>query len=417
MTNPDSIDPAVHETTAVVDNGSFGTRTIRFETGRLARQAAGSVVAYLDDETMLLCATTASKHPKEHFDFFPLTVDVEERMYAIGKIPGSFFRREGRPGTDAILTCRLIDRPLRPSFVDGLRNEIQIVVTVMSLDPQDPYDALAINAASASTQLSGLPFSGPIGGVRVALIDGQWVAFPQYEDLQRAVFDMVVAGRVVGDDVAIMMVEAEATTETIELVAGGAQAPTEQVVAQGLEAAKPFIRTLCVAQQQLADAAAKPTGEFPTFPAYQPDVFDAVVRGGRRRPGPGPDHRRQVRARVAAGRGQGRRAGAARRAVRGPREGARRRLPLAEQEAGAPAHPARPGAHRRPRHHRHPAAVGRGRGRPAGPRLGAVRARRDPDHGRHHAEHAAHGAADRLARPGDAQALPAPLQLPAVLDR
>jgi polyribonucleotide nucleotidyltransferase len=274
MTNPEE---NVHETTAVIDNGSFGTRTIRFETGRLARQAAGSVVAYLDDETMLLSATTASKHPKEHFDFFPLTVDVEERMYAIGKIPGSFFRREGRPGTDAILTCRLIDRPLRPSFVDGLRNEIQIVVTVMSLDPQDPYDALAINAASASTQLAGLPFSGPIGGVRVALIDGQWVAFPQYEDLQRAVFDMVVAGRVVGDDVAIMMVEAEATTETIELVAGGAQAPTETVVAQGLEAAKPFIRSLCIAQQQLADVAAKPTGEFPVYPAYQSDVFDAVT--------------------------------------------------------------------------------------------------------------------------------------------
>ncbi|GAA2905054.1 polyribonucleotide nucleotidyltransferase [Pseudonocardia halophobica] len=268
----------VHETTAVIDNGSFGSRTIRFETGRLARQAAGSVVAYLDDETMLLSATTASKQPKEHFDFFPLTVDVEERMYAIGKIPGSFFRREGRPGTDAILTCRLIDRPLRPSFVDGLRNEIQIVVTVMSLDPQDPYDALAINAASASTQLAGLPFSGPIGGVRVALIDGQWIAFPQHEDLQRAVFDMVVAGRIVGDDVAIMMVEAEATTETIELVAGGAQAPTEEVVAQGLEAAKPFIRSLCVAQQQLAEVAAKPTRDYPTYPAYQPDAFEAVEK-------------------------------------------------------------------------------------------------------------------------------------------
>src|ERR1700754_1665403 len=269
-----------HEPTATIDNGRFGTRTVRFETGRLARQAAGSVVAYLDDETMLLSATTASKQPKEHFDFFPLTVDVEERMYAAGRIPGSFFRREGRPGTDAILTCRLIDRPLRPSFVDGLRNEIQIVVTVLSLDPQDPYDALAINAASASTQLAGLPFSGPIGAVRVALIDGQWVAFPQYEDLQRAVFDMVVAGRVVGDaansDVAIMMVEAEATTETVELVAGGAQAPTEQVVAAGLEAAKPFIRSLCVAQQQLADVAAKPTGNFPTYPAYQPDAYDAV---------------------------------------------------------------------------------------------------------------------------------------------
>jgi polyribonucleotide nucleotidyltransferase len=275
MTDPIEID-GVHESTAVIDNGSFGTRTIRFETGRLARQAAGSVVAYLDDETMLLSATTASKQPKEHFDFFPLTVDVEERMYAIGKIPGSFFRREGRPGTDAILTCRLIDRPLRPSFVDGLRNEIQIVVTVLSLDPQDPYDALAINAASASTQLSGLPFSGPIGGVRVALIDGQWIAFPQHEDLQRAVFDMVVAGRVVGDDVAIMMVEAEATTETNELVAAGAQAPTESVVAAGLEAAKPFIRSLCIAQQQLADVAAKPVREYPTYPAYQPDAFEAV---------------------------------------------------------------------------------------------------------------------------------------------
>jgi len=280
MTDPsnhvDNPDDTVHETSAVIDNGSFGSRTIRFETGRLARQAAGAVVAYLDDETMLLSATTASKHPKEHFDFFPLTVDVEERMYAAGRIPGSFFRREGRPGTDAILTCRLIDRPLRPSFVDGLRNEIQIVVTVMSLSPADPYDALAINAASASTQLAGLPFSGPIGAVRVALVDGRWVAFPTHDLLQRAVFDMVVAGRVVADDIAIMMVEAEATTATIELVAGGAQAPTEQVVASGLEAAKPFIRSLCVAQQAMADAAAKPTGDFPTYPAYQPDAFAAV---------------------------------------------------------------------------------------------------------------------------------------------
>jgi polyribonucleotide nucleotidyltransferase len=279
MTDPNvTVDDGVHESTAVLDNGSFGTRTVRFETGRLARQAAGSVVAYLDDETMLLSATTASKQPKEHFDFFPLTVDVEERMYAAGRIPGSFFRREGRPGTDAILTCRLIDRPLRPSFVDGLRNEIQIVVTVMSLHPQDPYDVVAINAASASTQLAGLPFSGPIGGVRVALIDGQWVAFPTWDQLERAVFDMVVAGRIVGDDVAIMMVEAEATERTIELVAGGEAAPTEEVVAAGLEAAKPFIRTLCTAQQQLADAAAKPTGEFPTYPAYQPDAYEAVEK-------------------------------------------------------------------------------------------------------------------------------------------
>ena len=266
----------VFETTAVIDNGSYGTRTVRFETGRLAQQAAGAVVAYLDDETMLLSATTASKHPKDNLDFFPLTIDVEERMYAAGRIPGSFFRREGRPSTDAILACRLIDRPLRPTFGDGLRNEIQVVVTVLSLHPQDPYDVLAINAASASTQISGLPFTGPVGGVRVALIDGQWVAFPTYEQLERAVFDMVVAGRIAGDDVAIMMVEAEATTRTIELVAGGAGAPTEEVVAEGLEAAKPFIRTLCEAQRQLADSAAKPVGEFPTYPAYQPDALDAV---------------------------------------------------------------------------------------------------------------------------------------------
>ncbi|OBK71373.1 polyribonucleotide nucleotidyltransferase [Mycobacterium sp. 1274761.0] len=274
------IEDGVFEATAVIDNGDFGKRTIRFETGRLAQQAAGSAVAYLDDETMLLSATTASKNPKDHFDFFPLTVDVEERMYAAGRIPGSFFRREGRPSTDAILTCRLIDRPLRPSFVDGLRNEIQVVVTVLSLDPNDLYDVLAINAASASTQLAGLPFSGPVGGTRIALIDGTWVAFPTVEQLERAVFDMVVAGRVVGDpgneDVAIMMVEAEATESVIELVAGGAQAPTETVVAEGLEAAKPFIRVLCEAQQGLAERAAKPTGEYPVFPDYGDDVYYSV---------------------------------------------------------------------------------------------------------------------------------------------
>ncbi|OBY30097.1 polyribonucleotide nucleotidyltransferase [Mycolicibacter kumamotonensis] len=272
------IEEGVFESTAVIDNGSFGTRTIRFETGRLAQQAAGSVVAYLDDETMLLSATTASKAPKEHFDFFPLTVDVEERMYAAGRIPGSFFRREGRPSTDAILTCRLTDRPLRPSFVDGLRNEIQVVVTVLSLNPNDLYDVVAINAASASTQLAGLPFSGPVGAARVALIDGVWVAFPTVEQLERATFDMVLAGRILEDgDVAIMMVEAEATENVIELIESGAQAPTETVVAEGLEAAKPFIAALCKAQQELAAAAARPTADYPLFPAYGEDVYYSVA--------------------------------------------------------------------------------------------------------------------------------------------
>jgi polyribonucleotide nucleotidyltransferase len=271
--------PEITFAEAVIDNGRFGTRTVRFETGRLAKQAAGSAVVYLDGESMLLSTTAAGKQPKDQFDFFPLTVDVEERMYAAGRIPGSFFRREGRPSTDAILTCRLIDRPLRPSFVKGLRNEVQVVVTVLALHPDDLYDVVAINGASMSTQLAGLPFSGPIGGVRVALIEGQWVAFPRYSELERAVFDMVVAGRVVsdGDDVAIMMVEAEATDAAWHLIKDeNVGAPTEEVVAQGLEAAKPFIAELCRAQQQIAASAAKPTAEFPLFLDYEPDVYEVV---------------------------------------------------------------------------------------------------------------------------------------------
>ncbi|MEY4322952.1 MAG: hypothetical protein RL410_733 [Actinomycetota bacterium] len=268
--------PEIQSAEAVIDNGSFGKRKVRFETGRLARQAGGTAVVYLDDDTMLLSTTTASKSPKDQFDFFPLTVDVEERMYAAGRIPGSFFRREGRPTEDAILTCRLIDRPLRPAFVKGLRNEVQVVVTVLSLNPDHLYDVVAINASSMSTQLAGLPFSGPIGGVRVALIKGQWVAFPNHSQLEDAVFDMVVAGRIVDGDIAIMMVEAEATSSTIELVKGGAKAPTEEVVAEGLEEAKKHIRVLCEAQIALASKAAKETQEFPIYLDYEQDVYAAV---------------------------------------------------------------------------------------------------------------------------------------------
>jgi polyribonucleotide nucleotidyltransferase len=267
---------------AIIDNGKHGKRVIRFETGRLAQQAQGAAAVYIDGETMLFSATTASKQPKDQFDFFPLTIDVEEKMYAAGRIPGSFFRREGRPSTEAILACRLIDRPLRPSFEDGLRNEIQVVVTVMAIHPDELYDVVAINAASISTQLAGLPFSGPVGGVRVALIDGQWVAFPKHSQLERAVFDMVVAGRVVNEngkeDVAIMMVEAEATDAAWNLIKHeGAQAPTEEIVAQGLEAAKPFIKELCEAQSRLAAKSAKPLTEYPLFPPYSDEVFAAVA--------------------------------------------------------------------------------------------------------------------------------------------
>ncbi|MBG6217453.1 polyribonucleotide nucleotidyltransferase [Arthrobacter sp. CAN_A6] len=278
--------PEIQFAEAVIDNGRFGTRTVRFETGRLAQQAAGAAMVYIDEDTALLSATTAGKHPREGFDFFPLTVDVEERMYAAGRIPGSFFRREGRPSTEAILACRLMDRPLRPAFVKGLRNEVQIVVTVLAINPDVRYDVVAINAASMSTQLSGLPFSGPIGGVRVALVsDGsgndQWIAFPKHSELENSVFDMVVAGRVAGDDVAIMMVEAEATDNSWNLIKeNGATAPTEEIVADGLEAAKPYIRALCDAQADLAGRAAKPTVEFPVFLDYQDDVYAAVEAAG-----------------------------------------------------------------------------------------------------------------------------------------
>ena len=266
---------------AIIDNGRFGKRTVRFETGRLAKQAAGSALAYLDDSTTVLSATTVGKNPKDQFDFFPLTVDVEERQYAAGRIPGSFFRREGRAGTEAILAARLIDRPLRPGFVKGLRNEVQVVETVLTIDPDDAYDVLAINAASMSTQIAGLPFTGPIGGTRLALIDDQWVAFPRWSELERSVFNIVVAGRIVtkedgSEDVAIMMVEAGGGKNQWELIQAGATAPTEDVVADGLEAAKPFIKVLCEAQLKVAEKASKETVEFPLFLDYTDEEYAAV---------------------------------------------------------------------------------------------------------------------------------------------
>ncbi|WP_129662057.1 polyribonucleotide nucleotidyltransferase [Rothia uropygialis] len=273
--------PEIQFAEAIIDNGKFGQRTVRFETGRLAKQAAGSTLVSIDEETSMLSATAVGKHPREGFDFFPLTVDVEERMYAAGRIPGSFFRREGRPSTDAILACRLIDRPLRPAFGKGIRNEVQVVVTVLTIDPDEIYNTVAINAASMSTTLSGMPFQGPVGGVRVALIDGQWVAFPKHSQLENAVFDMAVAGRVVTkadgtEDVAIMMVEAEATDTSWDLVQSGATAPTEDVVAEGLEAAKPFIKALCDAQSDLAKRAGKPAMEIERFGGYAEEVAQAV---------------------------------------------------------------------------------------------------------------------------------------------
>ena len=269
--------PGLEFSEAVIDNGKYGRHTIRFESGILAQQADGSAAVYLDGDTMLLAATTAAKTPRDAIDFFPLTVDIEERMYAAGRIPGSFFRREGRPGEGAILAARLIDRPLRPAFVKGLRNEVQVIVDVLSLNPAHYYDVVAINAASMATTLAGLPFSGPIGGVRVALIDETWVCFPTVEQVARSSFQMVVAGRVLPDgDVAIMMVEAGGTESTWENVRSGRTAPTEEVVGQGLEAAKPFIKTLCDAQSELKAKLPKETFDFPVFRDYEDDVYAAV---------------------------------------------------------------------------------------------------------------------------------------------
>ncbi|GAA2184495.1 polyribonucleotide nucleotidyltransferase [Brooklawnia cerclae] len=262
---------------AIIDNGSRGKHVVRFEAGVLAQQADGSAAVYLDGDTMLLSATTAQKSPRESIDFFPLTVDVDEKMYAVGRIPGSFFRREGRPSDNAILACRLIDRPIRPAFVKGLRNEVQIVVTVLALNPQVEYDVLAINAASMSTQIAGLPFHGPIGGVRLSLLGDSWVCFPTVEQEKKAVFSMVVAGRVLADgDVAIMMVEAGGTESTWNIVRSGQTAPTEDVVAGGLEAAKPFIKALCDAQVELASQISKETYPFPVFKEYEDDIYAEV---------------------------------------------------------------------------------------------------------------------------------------------
>jgi polyribonucleotide nucleotidyltransferase len=241
----------------VVSSPISGTDTsLTFETGKLAFQSQGSVVATLG-KTEVLVTANAAHSVREGIDFFPLTVDVEERMYAAGRIPGSFFRREGRPTDLAILTCRLIDRPLRPSFADGYRNETQVVVTVMGVDGHNPYDVLAINGASAALMVSGIPFEGPIGAVRIAWSsEGRWVPHPTYEQSEDATFDLVVAGRQLDDgDIAIMMVEAGGTEGAWQLYQDGTPYVTEEVIAGGLEAAKAWIRESIELQRRLVDAA------------------------------------------------------------------------------------------------------------------------------------------------------------------
>ncbi|MGH9151496.1 MAG: polyribonucleotide nucleotidyltransferase, partial [Acidimicrobiales bacterium] len=257
-------------------------KTLSFETGKLAGQAGGAVVGRIGD-TVVLVAATAAKSAREGVDFFPLTVDVEERMYAAGKIPGSFFRREGRATDQAILTCRLIDRPLRPSFPDGFRNEVHVVATVLGADQENPHDVVAINAASAALMVSDVPFDGPIGAVRIAYdTEGGWVPHATYQEGDAATFELVVAGRALDDgDVAIMMVEAGGTENAWRYYQQGAPKVTEEVIASGLEAAKTWINESIELQRQLVEkAGGKEPIAFDTAVDYGDDVWEAVKGAG-----------------------------------------------------------------------------------------------------------------------------------------
>ena len=232
------------------------------ETGEIARQAGGAVLVNIDD-TVVLATVAASKTPKPGQDFFPLTVDYIEKTYAAGKIPGSFFRREGRPSETAILTARLIDRPMRPTFMDGYHDEVQVIITVLGADMANPYDVPGMNAASLATCLAGLPFDGPVGAVRMGMIGGEWITNPTFQQVDEATFDIVVAGRRNdAGQIDILMIEGEAPDNTWRLIADGAIAPTEEVVAQGIEAAKLAIAEMIDLQAEFIAQAGVTTKPF-----------------------------------------------------------------------------------------------------------------------------------------------------------
>jgi len=266
--------------TASAPIGETG-KTLTFSTGLLAQQADGAVVVTVGKTTVLVTAV-AARHIREGIDFFPLTVDVEERMYAAGKIPGSFFRREGRPTEQAILACRLTDRPLRPSFPKGYRNETQIVATVLGADLENPHDVQVINGASAALMISGIPFAGPVGAVRLAHHDGVWIPHPTYQEGDASTFELVVAGRRLPDgDVAVMMVEAGGTEAAWELYEAGAPHVTEETIAEGLEEAKKWINDSVTAQLELVERYVAERGPIETVPYdiqvdYDEETYEAV---------------------------------------------------------------------------------------------------------------------------------------------
>ncbi len=352
----------------VADDG----KVLSFETGRLAPLADGAVVVQLGNTTLL--STVVTSKPREGIDFFPLTVDVEERMYAAGKIPGSFFRREGRPGEQAILTCRLTDRPLRPSFPEGFRNEVQVIATILGADLENPHDVASINGASAALMVSGIPFNGPIGAVRIAQVDGNWIAHPTYQQGDESTFEMVVAGRRLADgDVAIMMVEAGGTDATWRLYEEGAPKVTEEVLADGLEYSKQWINASIDLQLQLVHEVQEASGPIesisyePRFD-YEPEVFDAVADSVRDETAIGDGDRRQDRPqhppRRDRIRGDRRARRLRRRTLRRPDRPDPQGVPVPAEAGGPQTHRRRRRPHRRSLHHRHPSPLRRHRNHP-----------------------------------------------------
>jgi len=226
---------------------SVGSRTIAIETGKLASQAGGAVTVHLNDTVVFAAATMGDV--REGIDFFPLTVDYEERMYAGGKIPGSFFRREGRPSTDAILTARLTDRPLRPLFPDGMRNEVQIIMYSLSADAENPLDILAINAASAAIMISDIPWNGPVAAVRVGRVDGQFIANPTFPEIDKSDLDLRIAG----------------TRDAILMVECGADEVPEDIMVAALEFGHQAIQPLIELQRQMQVEIGKPKREVTFF--------------------------------------------------------------------------------------------------------------------------------------------------------
>ncbi|MEX2623873.1 MAG: polyribonucleotide nucleotidyltransferase [Acidimicrobiia bacterium] len=263
--------------------GQIGGKDLSLSTGKIALQADGAVVARIG-ETELLVTATANKTMREGIDFFPLTVDFEERMYAVGKIPGSFFRREGRATEAATLACRLIDRPLRPSFAEGFRCETHVVALTLAFDGQNPHDVIALNAASAALMISGIPFEGPIGATRLALKKGEWVPLPTHADLEEAVFELVVAGgRNEKGGIDIIMVEAGSTLNGLRLIAAGEAPSDEAAVAAGLEESKKYIAEAIDLQMQLVEKAGRKESDWPLAVDYTPELYSRVETAARPR--------------------------------------------------------------------------------------------------------------------------------------